>query len=291
MEQVLLIVDGNSIGCRGAFAPPMLINSKGRETGGTMRFFTMVESVMKLVRATHVVVAWDVSKETFRNGIDSEYKANRTPMHEGLYNQFADIKSICDKIGIKHVGIYGYEADDVVGTYAFNSKADKTFIYTGDKDSFQLINETTSVVFPKTGATDIKIWTKEVFEETYDIPVEKFVELKALMGDGGDNVKGILKCGEKTGVKLLKQYGSMEGVVEHAGEIKGKLGENVREWAPTANRTLELVTIRRDVPVPYDYKDCEINLDWQNAKEIFEELEFNSLLRRLAKGGFYSGQK
>lgn len=290
MEKVFLIVDGNSIACRGAFVPPMMTTSNGRETGGTYRFFTMLDSAMKMVRATHVLVGWDVSRENFRTGIDDSYKANRpSTKPEGLYHQFEDIKSILDAIGIKHVGVFGYEADDVIGTYSQISEADKTFVFTGDKDSFQLIGDNVTVMFPKTGTSDLKFYTRELFEQEYDIKVEQFVELKALMGDGGDNVKGIEKCGQKTGIKLLKEYGSIEGVVENAGVIKGKLGENVRAWAPTANKTLELVTIRRDVPVPYTFDDCEITLNWKNAREIFTDLEFISFIKKLQKGGFYNG--
>ncbi|MNJ90015.1 DNA polymerase I [compost metagenome] len=290
MEKVFLIVDGNSIACRGAFVPPIMTTAAGRETGGTYRFFTMLDSAMKMIRATHVLVAWDVSRENFRTDIDESYKANReTVKPVGLYHQFEDIKEILTKVGIKHVGVFGYEGDDVLGTYANISEADKTFIFTGDKDSFQLINDTTTVMFPKTGTSDLRFYTREVFEKEYDIKVEQFVELKALMGDGGDNVKGITKCGQKTGIKLLKEYGSIEGVVENSGLIKGKIGENVREWAPTANKTLELVTIRRDVPVPYTFDDCEIHLNWKAAREIFTDLEFISFIKKLQKDGFYNG--
>lgn len=288
MEKVFLIVDGNSIACRGAFVPPMMSTSFGRETGGTYRFFTMLDSAMKMVRATHVIIGWDVGKENFRTGIDETYKANRESKSDTLYHQFNDIKDILDAIGIKHAGIAGYEADDILGTYAEITEADKTFIFTGDKDSFQLINDKVTVMFPKTGTSDIKFYTRELFESEYEIKVEQFAELKALMGDGGDNVKGIEKCGQKTGIKLLKEYGSLQGVVENAGEIKGKLGENVRNWVPNANKTLELVTIRRDVPVPYTFDQCEIQLNWKGAREIFTNLEFYSFIKKLQKDGFYN---
>jgi DNA polymerase-1 len=268
-----------------------MTTSGGRETGGTYRFFTMLDSAMKMVRATHVVIGWDVGKANFRTGIDETYKANRdSSKSEGLYSQFEDIKSILTLIGIKHVGIPGYEADDVLGTYANITEADKTYIFTGDKDSFQLIDDNTTVMFPLTGTSNMKFYTREAFETEYDIKVEQFAELKALMGDGGDNVKGIEKCGQKTGIKLLKEYGSLDGVVENAGAIKGKIGENVRAWAPNASKTLELVTIRRDVPVPYTFDDCEIQLNWKAAREIFTDLEFYSFIKKLMKDGFYNGQ-
>lgn len=290
METRFLIVDGNSIACRAAFVQPVLTNSKGRETGGTYRFFTILDSVMKQVRPTHIVVGFDVARENFRTDIDPEYKANRPvrSSDDTLYYQFEDIKAILSKVGINHVGMFGYEADDVLGTYVANSKADKNFILTGDKDSFQLINDNTFVLFPQTGASNIKKYDKEVFKEKFEINVSQFIDMKALTGDDGDNVKGVVKCGQKTAAKWLNKYGDLESIIENSGEIKGKIGENLRDWIPNASKTVELVTIKKDVPVPYDFKECEIDLQWKNAIPIFEELECNSLVKRALGGKFYN---
>lgn len=287
---MFLIVDGNSIGCRAAYVPPVLTNSKGRETGGTYRFIAMLDRAMRMVRATHVVVAFDVARENFRMMIDESYKANRGVGSSSLYDQFQDIKTLLDAIGIKHVGVRGYEADDVIGTYATLSRADENYILTGDRDGFQLINDNTVVIFPKTGVTDIKMVTKAEFVREYGIDVERFVELKAMMGDESDNIKGIRKCGPKTALRLLREYGSIDGVIRNVTQLKGKLRENVEEWIPNAGKTLRLVTIRRDVPVPYGYDECRINLRWENARYLFEELEFNSYLNRLTTGDFYGAE-
>lgn len=288
MTETLLIIDGNSIACRGAFVKPVLTNSSGRETGGSFRFFSMLDRAMRMVRATHVVVAWDVGGDTFRNGIDETYKGNRETKSDSLYHQFDDIKEILDAIGIKHVGIGGFEGDDIVGTYATLSKADKTFVFSGDKDSFQLINDTTKILYPMTGS-DIRTVDREYFmEKYYGIEVEQFVEMKALMGDGGDNVKGVEKCGEKTAAKWLTKYGSLDEILLNAGEITGKIGENLRAWAPNAYKTLELVQIVRNVDVPYEYEELEINLDWKNAESLFQELEFFTYITKAKKGGFYN---
>ena len=291
MTSTFLIVDGNSIACRGAFVKPTLTNSFGRETGGTYRFIGMLDKAMKMVRATHVVVAWDVAGDNFRKIIDENYKGNRTKKSDSLYYQFEDIKAILDAIGIKNVGVMGYEADDIIGTYVARSEADKTFILSGDKDVYQLINDNVNVIFPKTGVSDIRIMDKKLFKETFDIEVEQYVEMKALMGDGGDNVKGVENCGQKTAAKWLNQYGSLENLVLNASEIKGKIGENLRAWIPNANKTLELVRIVRTVPVPYDYKELEIDLDWTKAESIFNELEFNSYIKKVHQGGFYNVKK
>lgn len=292
-ETRFLIVDGNSLGCRAAFVPPILKNSKGRETGGTYRFFAMLNSVLKQVRPTHVLVAFDIARENFRTEIDPNYKANREvrSSDDSLYYQFEDIKTILTKIGVKHIGIYGFEADDVIGTYAANSAADQNFILTGDKDAFQLINDNTFVLFPLTGASNIHKYDKEEFTKKYDIDVSQFIDMKALMGDDGDNVKGIEKCGQKTAAKWLKAYGDLESIIKHADEIKGKIGENLRAWIPDADKTKQLVTIARDVPVPYDFKECEIDIQWENSLPVFKELECFSLIKQISGGKFYNVYK
>lgn len=288
MQNTFLIVDGNSIACRAAYAKPTLMNSKGRETGGPFRFVTMIDSAMKMIRATHVLVAWDVGKENFRTQIDETYKANRESKSSELYVQFEDIKKILNAIGIKHVGIQGYEADDVVGTYVTNSEANNNYVFTGDRDSFQLINENTSVLYPLTGTSDLRTYDVETFEKEYNIRVDQFTELKALMGDGSDNIKGINKCGQKTATKWLQQYNDIKTLIANAHEVKGKIGESLREWIPDANKTMELVTICRTAPVPFEFSECEIDLNWNNAVDIFTDLEFNSLIKRVKNGGFYN---
>ena len=287
MTETLLVVDGNSIACRGAFVKPELTNSKGRETGGSYRFFSMLDKAMRMVRATHVVVGWDVGGKTFRSDIDESYKANRTPKGDSLYHQFDDIKIILDAIGIKHVGIEGYEGDDIVGTYASILGPERIFVFSGDKDNYQLIDDRTKVLYPLTGS-EMKIIDEEVFEKQYNIKVEQFVEMKALMGDGGDNVKGIEKCGEKTAAKWLNTYGDLENIILNASDIKGKIGENLRNWIPNAHKTRELVRINRTVNVPYAYDDLKINLKWENAEPIFRELEFFSHIKKAKQGGFYN---
>lgn len=284
-----MIIDGNSMACRAAFAKRDMATSYGRETGGTNIFVGMIDSLLKKYEPTHMVVGWDVSRDTFRRQIDPEYKANRDSKSHNLYMQFEDIKRILDAIGIKYVGVYGYEADDVIGTYVTISQADENMVLSGDKDSFQLVDDKTNIYYPKMGVTNIEIVNHQVFEEKFEIPVAQFLDLKALMGDGGDNIIGIEKCGQKTAVKWLKEFGSLEGVVANADNIKGKVGENLRTWLPRADINKQLVTIKRDVPVPFTFEECEITkVDWENARPIFEELEFNKIIEKLDGGKFYA---
>lgn len=300
METKFLILDGNSLACRAAFAHnphfgPDLHTSYGKPTGATLRFLNMFDRILHQLKPTHILVAWDVSRETFRNALDENYKANREPRTgDDLKIFFQDIKHILTEIGCKNVGVLGYEGDDIVGTYSALSKADKTFIVSGDRDSFQLVNDKTSVVFPKNGFKEVEIITPQYILDTYGISVEKFVDLKALMGDGGDNISGIDGCGEKTAVKLLQHYGSADAVANNVDNIDLK-GINktviagIKEWAPRSYTVKQLVTIRKDVEVPYTFEQCKVNLKWENAREIFKELELNSLIRKINGAEFYGG--
>jgi DNA polymerase-1 len=258
----------------------------------------MFDRILQQIKPTHVLVAWDAGRETFRNDIDPNYKANREKKNDDLYVQFADIKEVLQSIGIKNVGIRGYEGDDIVGTYATMSygQVDRTFIVSGDRDSFQLVNDKVYVIYPKNGFAEIEIITPEYVVEKYGIPVEQFIDLKSLMGDEGDNVFGISSCGEKTAVKLLQHFGSAAEVANNAGniEVKGvnkNVKEGIIEWAPRFETVKKLVTIKIDVDVPYEFEDCEIELNWENARTKFKELECNSLVKKLNGGEFYGQQK
>jgi DNA polymerase-1 len=301
MSSKFLIVDGNSLSCRAAFAHnpnwgPDLHTSNGRKTGATYRFINMFDSLLRKVRPTHIIVGWDVSSETFRKSLDENYKANRKQYDKDLYEQFKDIKSILEAIGIHNVGIRGYEADDVLGTYAEKSKAHKTFIASGDKDIFQLVDGSTTVLYPKSGFSKMKLVTPEYIINEYDIDPRKFIDLKMLMGDNSDNIPGIKGCGPKTAKKLLNYYKNAEEVADNAetiDEIKGvtkTAKKGAIEWKKDFEKIKKLVTIRKDVDVPYDFEECRVNYDWDNAKNIFEKLEFKKHLNKLKKGGFY-GQR
>lgn len=302
METKFLIIDGNSLACRAAFAHnphfgPDLHTSYGKPTGATLRFMNMFDRLLHQLKPTHILVAWDVSRETFRNALDENYKANRESRTVGdeLKIFFQDIKDILTKIGCKNVGVLGYEGDDIVGTYAALSKATKTFIVSGDRDSFQLVDNRTSIVYPKNGFKEVEIITPQYILEHYDIDVSKFTDLKALMGDGGDNISGISGCGEKTAIKLLKHYGSAEAVADNADNIDLKginktVQTGIKEWAPRSEVVRQLVTIRRDVDVPYTFDDCKLDLKWEKVRETFRELEFNYLIKKLNGGEFYNGR-
>lgn len=298
METTFVIIDGNSLACRAAFAHnpnfgPDLCTTYGKPTGATLRFINMFDRLLHQFKPTHILIAWDVSKENFRSALDSNYKATREHRcGDDLKVFFKDIKHILNLIGCKNVGVLGYEGDDIVGTYAALSEATKTFIISGDRDSFQLVDDKTFVIFPRNGFKDVDIVTPEFIQEKYQISVDKFIDLKSLMGDSGDNINGITGCGEKTAIKLLQHYGNMETIADNANNIdlKGinkKVIAGIQEWAPRSPVVKKLVTICKDVDVPYSFKQCKVNLNWENAKTFIQELEFHSVIRRINGGDFY----
>lgn len=292
-----LIIDGNSIGFRAASAKSPfqdeLVNSKGVTTGGTYRFINILNKTLEMIKPTHVIIGFDTSGRTFRHDIDPEYKANRinSADKEAIYIQFNDMKKVLDAIGIKHDNILCYEGDDIVGTYSRLSYADRNYILSGDKDVFQLINGRTSVVFPIKGVSEVSIYDEEKFKDRFGVDVNQYIDYKALLGDAGDNVKGIDGCGEKTATRLLNKFGKIENIMENIDtenkDIRGwkKLSEKLKNW--DYEKTRSLVTIKNDSPVKYDFEDCKINLNWKNAIPIFYDLEFSSFVKKARDGKFY----
>jgi len=292
-----LIIDGNSIGFRAASAKNQfqeeLVNAAGKITGGTMRFINILNKACELVRPTHIIIGFDTSGLTFRHEIDPEYKANRenSESKTEIYSQFNDMKKFLDLVGIKHDNTMLYEGDDIVGTYADTSKADRNFILSGDKDIFQLINGRTSVIFPLKGMSEVKIYDEKSFKERFNVDVTQFIDYKALCGDAGDNIKGVDGCGEKTAATLLNKFGNIENTmkdldVEHK-DIRGwkKLSAKLSVW--DYHKTRSLVTIKKDSPIKYTFEDCKVTLDWKNAMPFFQEMEFDSIIKRVKEGKMY----
>lgn len=300
-----LIIDGNSLGCRAAFAHnpksgPDLHTQRGLPTGTIYRFINMFDRILHQIRPTHIVVAWDTDKNTFRKQLDPEYKANRMSKKKSnidmdvVYHQFEVIRKILEKLGVKNVNVKGFEGDDICGTYATLSKADDNFIVTGDKDSFQLVNTNTTIVFPKNGFREVSLINEKYIDEHYGLDVCQFIDLKTLQGDKSDNIRGLNGCGEKTALKLLEKYGSAESIVklnndDLSADVNKKVLAGFDEWKSRFDMLMTLVTIRRDVPVEYTYDDCEIDLlNWEAAKPIFEKLELKNILNRISWTAMYA---
>ncbi|MBP5177629.1 MAG: DNA polymerase I, partial [Clostridia bacterium] len=227
-----------------------------------------------------LLVAFDRKEPTFRHLMYSDYKGTRKPMPDDLVPQIPLLKRVLDALGIARFDKAGIEADDIIGTLA--KKYDcETIIYTGDKDSFQLVDGTTSVYFTRHGISETEQYTAFNFVEKVGITPKQIIDLKALMGDSSDNIPGVKGVGEKTGLNLVQKYGSVENLYDNIDEVAGKLKDKLIEFKDDCFLSKTLATIKTDVDVDMDFSDFEFSYPFgESAKKIFKELEFRNLLKK-----------
>ncbi|MBQ3754870.1 MAG: DNA polymerase I [Clostridia bacterium] len=281
MDTKILLLDSNSLMHRAYHALPNLKTSKGQYTGAIYGFLSILLRLIKEQNPTHIAAAFDLHGPTFRHEMYDGYKATRKPMDEELRQQVEPLKALISAMGIKIVSLQGYEGDDILGTLSkrFNEPC---IIVTGDRDSFQLVGDTTKVFWTKRGVSEIEVYDeKRLLEDGFT--VSQFIDYKALMGDASDNIPGISGVGEKTAKQLLQDYGSLDSVLEHAGEIKGKLGERIAEGKDMAILSRKLAIINRDVPIECTLDDIKFEPVYTSqVKAILNELEISSLASRMA---------
>ena len=283
-RRCLVLVDGSSYLYRAFHAMPALTNSKGDPTGAAYGMTNMLKRLEAEVQPELAAVIFDAKGKTFRDDLYPEYKANRAPMPMELRAQLQSIHALVRALGFPVLEVGGVEADDVIGTLAeLGKKAGlDVLVSTGDKDMAQLVDDHVTMVNTMDGA----VLDAAGVEAKFGVPPESIVDYLTLMGDTVDNVPGVPKVGPKTAVKWLTQYRTVEDIVEHAGEIKGKVGENLRASLDQIPLSKELVTIRRDVPVdvgPLDLELCEP--DTEALKTLYGELEFRTWLGELLDAG------
>ena len=220
MEKLVLI-DGNSLINRAFYAMPLLTDKQGRFTNAVYGFMNMFTKMVTELKPTHVAVAFDLKAPTFRHKMYAEYKGTRKPMPEELRPQIPLLKEVLSTMGVKVLEKEGSEADDIIGTVAKATDV-MTYIFTGDRDSFQLVDEQTQVHFTKRGITDVEIYTQQNFKDKTGITPLQIIDLKALMGDSSDNIPGIPGVGEKTALNLVQTYGSVENLYDNLQDLKGK---------------------------------------------------------------------
>lgn len=280
----LVLMDGNSIAFRAFYALPLLTSSTGLYTNAVYGFTMILLKLLEEEKPTHMLVAFDAGKTTFRTEQYSEYKAGRSKTPGELSEQFPLIKEVLDAFGIAHTQVNHYEADDIIGTLAQVSKAQgiDTQIVSGDKDLLQLVDKQVHVLLTRKGVSEVERYGIEEIQEKYGLTPHQIIDLKGLMGDASDNIPGIPGVGEKTALKLLHQYPTVEEVIAHVDELPGKkLQERVREHRDQALMSKELATICLEAPV-------ETSLEWTELKErdeakieaCFRRLEFRKLLER-----------
>lgn len=280
----IILIDGNSLINKAYYAMPTLMNKKGVPTGAVYGFLSMLNKMIEEIEPTHIVTAFDLKASTFRHKKYSEYKAGRRPMPEDLAVQIPLLKEVLTSFGVKICQLEGYEADDILGTLSkrFN---DKTYVISGDKDTLQLVSESTEVWFAKKGITDVNKVTLDKMKTANFMPWQ-VIEYKALAGDSSDNIKGVAGVGEKTARELLEKYQSIDGVYEHIDEIKGKLKEKLELDKDSAYFSRELATIFTEVPIDCTLDDAKFNYPFKAQQvEILQELEFTSLISRFKVEG------
>jgi len=279
-DNLLVLVDGSSYLFRAFHALPPLTNSRGEPTGAVVGVINMLRKLIDEYQAAHIAVVFDAKGGSFRNEIYDQYKANRPPMPDDLRVQIEPLHEIIQAMGLPMLVIPGVEADDVIGTLATQATAHgmTTVISTGDKDLAQLVNDQVTLI---NTMNDSKLDRDGVIAK-FGVPPERIVDYLSLMGDSVDNVPGVNKCGPKTAVKWLASYDSLEGVMAHADEIKGKVGEYLRDSLGQLPLSRELTTIRCDVEL--EQKPTELKPsapDTQKLREHYSRLESSRLLSTL----------
>lgn len=279
-----ILIDGNSIVYRAFFAMPALSNSAGLHTNAVYGFTTMLLRLLEEERPTHLLVAFDAGKATFRHEGFEDYKGGREKTPPELSEQFPLIKELLQAFGIAQFELDGYEADDIIGTLTrlADESETKALVVSGDKDMLQLVSEHVTVALTRKGVSEVEHYTPDTVLEKYNLTPAQIIDLKGLMGDASDNIPGIPGVGEKTALKLLHEFGSVEQVLASTDSLKGKMKEKVEQNKESALMSKQLATIFREVPLgqePHEmaYKGYEPH----RLAEAFRKLEFKSLLERL----------
>ena len=282
----VLLIDGHSMAYRAFFALPSenFTTAQGQHTNAIYGFATMLLSLLTTEKPTHVAVAFDVSRKTFRSEIFPEYKANRAKTPDEFRSQMSYLHDLVSAFGITTFEVDGFEADDIIATIAKQAEREDAdvFICTGDRDSFQLVNEKTTVLYPKRGVSDLARMTPQAVQEKYGMSPEQYPDFAALRGDPSDNLPSVPGVGEKTAAKWIVEYGSLHELIANIDKLGGKVGQSLRDSVNDVIRNRELTQLVANVPI-------ELSIDalaWSGVDEsktnpLFEKLEFKTLKDRM----------
>ncbi|WP_432208204.1 DNA polymerase I [Citricoccus nitrophenolicus] len=282
----LLVLDGHSMAFRAFYALPVdnFATDTGQHTNAVYGFTTMLLTMIRQQKPTHVVVAFDLDTPTFRSEEYTEYKAGRSKTPEEFHGQINLIIKVMEAMNIPTVSVDGYEADDIVATFAALAEQSgwDTRVVSGDRDAFQLITDRTLVLYPKKGVSDIPPMDAAAIEEKYGVRPERYPDLAALVGETADNLPGVPGVGPKTAAKWINLYGTVEEVLAHAEEIKGKAGQSLRDHAEDVRRNRRLNHLLRDMELPVSLEATELrHPDHEQVEELFDALQFNTVRQRL----------
>ncbi len=282
----LLLIDGHSMAYRAFYALPAesFTTKSGQHTNAIYGFATMLISLMKSEKPTHIAVAFDVSRKTFRSEIFPEYKANRASTPDEFRSQMPLLREFIDTSDIQRFELEGFEADDLIATISKKAESDgfEVLICTGDRDSFQLVNEKTTVLYPKRGVSDLARMTPESVFEKYGMTPAQYPDFAALRGDPSDNLPSIPGVGEKTAAKWIVEYGSLKELLAKADTVSGKVGESLRGNIENVERNRELTQLIHEAPITFDLTSMEWKgIDLGKLDPLLNTLEFKSLKERL----------
>lgn len=290
-----MLIDGSSLIYRAFFALPNLSNNDGVMTNGVYGFLTMYRNAFDKYKPDYVLVAFDRSSKTFRNDEYKDYKANRDKTPNELSYQFGILKDVLDSMGVKYTDLDGFEADDIVGTYARMAKeaGDRAVLITGDRDYLQLVDDDILVYLTKKGVSDTVEYTVEKIEEEYGITPKQLIDVKGLMGDKSDNIPGVDGIGEKRALDFIRKYGSIENLYDNLDDISGKkTKENLENNEAVAYMSKKIGTIVTHAPVEFEYDDLALGEpDIAGLREKFSKLNFNKFLEELDGGGLETASK
>ena len=284
----LLLIDGNSIMNRAFYGIPDMTTNDGRHTNAIYGFLNIILKVIEEEQATHICVAFDLKKKTFRHEMYEAYKGTRKGMPEELHEQMPRIKKILQAMHIRIVEQEGFEADDLIGTLSKKGEREgfAVTILSGDRDLLQLATDTVLVRIPKTkhGKTEVEDYYAKNVVETYGVTPLIFIDMKGLMGDTSDNIPGVPGIGEKTAAKLLAEYGDLDGVYAAVDSMKAsKMKQNLIENKDLAYLSKTLATIKLDCPIPFEFSEATYNDPFNaEAYTLFEDLELKSFYKRFS---------
>lgn len=284
-NEKIMIIDGSSLLHRAFYALPLLTTKKGLYTNGVYGFLTMLYKAKDEYDPDYICVAFDKKGPTFRHKEYEQYKGTRQSTPSELAQQFPLIREILAKMNIITIDMDQYEADDIAGTLAKTGEENslEVILVTGDKDYLQLATDNTKVLLTRKGISQLEIYDKDKIIEEYEIEPKQLIDLKGLMGDKSDNIPGVPGIGEKTGLKLIKQYGDIENVYQNIDNVSGKkLKENLIENESIAYMSRKLGEIITNVPLDYEIEDLKVEEpNWEELKSSYENLEFKSLMDKI----------
>lgn len=288
MKEELILIDGNSLLFKAYYATAtmgnLMVNKDGIPTNAVFGFANMLQKILER-NAAYIIVAFDYGKKTFRNDLMDEYKATRKETPDELKCQFAMVREFLEAYSIPYYELEGYEGDDIIGTLSkLAEEAGLTVsIFTGDKDAFQLVSDATTVYRTVKGVSQLDVYTPQTILEKYHLVPDQIRDFLGLMGDSADNIPGIKGVGEKTALKLLDQYQTIENLKEHSQEIKGKLGEKIRENIDLGLQSKKIATILRDIPIHLDLEKAHYSgYHYEQLKNFYQKYDMNSLLKKIS---------